>query len=572
VAEKVFGTPFCEWGHEDGDSVIRACNTVYSVPSAAREHIDFVSGLVHFPSHKGRARKLSSPSADSGDVATLRTSYSIGEVKATSGNSSAAFTQFIGQWYGHNMLPKFLNKYTPDMADQPAPKAVGPDRSGAGTEANLDAQYITAMGHGADIWVWTNQNKNSVNNQEPWVQFFSNVSAAADLPLIFSISYGEGEDTLTKDYMDRSDVELQKIATRGISMMAASGDNGAGCSDGKFVANFPADLPHITSVGGTSSCRSGSGAAGFSSGGFSNTYPQQSWQAAAVKTYLSGSNVPASSYFNATGRAYPDVAACGSVVICSDFICGLGVEGTSCASPIFAGTMALVNDKRLAAGKSPLGFLNPMLYANAAAFDDVTSGSTQGCVGAHWTAVAGWDPTTGLGTPNYSKLVAAALAQDAMSDVNSYDPKVNEIAGNGAAFLEEQAETKPFLGMDPLMGGLGGIGATPPMMPGGMMGGMGYPGVGMPGFGIGGYGGMPGMGLGTGYTGSVMGMDPLMGGLGGLGSTAPGAGFGMGAGMNMGMPGMGMGMGLGYPGIGMGASPFLGGLGAGLGLGMIAGA
>jgi len=410
VAEKVFGTPFCEWGHEDGDSVIRACNTAYSVPTAAREHIDFVSGLVHFPSHKGRARKLSSPSADSGDVATLRTSYSIGEVKATSGNSSAAFTQFIGQWYGHNMLPKFLNKYTPDMADQPAPKAVGPDRSGAGTEANLDAQYITAMGHGADIWVWTNQNKNSVNNQEPWVQFFSNVSAAADLPLIFSISYGEGEDTLTKDYMDRSDVELQKIATRGISMMAASGDNGAGCSDGKFVANFPADLPHITSVGGTSSCRSGSGAAGFSSGGFSNTYPQQSWQAAAVKTYLSGSNVPASSYFNASGRAYPDVAACGSVVICSDFICGLGVEGTSCASPIFAGTMALVNDKRLAAGKSPLGFLNPMLYANAAAFDDVTSGSTQGCVGARWTAVAGWDPTTGLGTPNYSKLVAAALA------------------------------------------------------------------------------------------------------------------------------------------------------------------
>lgn len=95
--------------------------------------------------------------------------------------------------------------------------------------------------------------------------------------------------------------------------------------------------------------------------------------------------------------------------ICESVVCGLGVEGTSCSSPICAGTLSLVNDARVTAGKKKLGFLNPFLYSNADAFDDVTTGTTQGCTGGKYTATKGWDPTTGLGTPNYKKLVAAAL-------------------------------------------------------------------------------------------------------------------------------------------------------------------
>lgn len=66
------------------------------------------------------------------------------------------------------------------------------------------------------------------------------------------------------------------------------------------------------------------------------------------------------------------------------------VGGTSCASPIFASVIALVNDALLAAGKAPLGFLNPWLYANPQAFNDITTGACAAvlCVGS--AADAGW--------------------------------------------------------------------------------------------------------------------------------------------------------------------------------------
>lgn len=78
--------------------------------------------------------------------------------------------------------------------------------------------------------------------------------------------------------------------------------------------------------------------------------------------------------YNKSGRAYPDVSAQGVNV--QVFINGTvePVDGTSCASPIFSSVIALINDQLLNAGKSPLGFLNPWLYANPGAFNDITKG------------------------------------------------------------------------------------------------------------------------------------------------------------------------------------------------------
>ena len=55
----------------------------------------------------------------------------------------------------------------------------------------------------------------------------------------------------------------------------------------------------------------------------------------------------------------------------------------------------LQNDARIAAGKSPLGFLNPFLYQNPSIFNDVTSGNNPGCSTKGFEASAGWDPVTG---------------------------------------------------------------------------------------------------------------------------------------------------------------------------------
>ena len=82
-----------------------------------------------------------------------------------------------------------------------------------------------------------------------------------------------------------------------------------------------------------------------------------------------------------------------------------GVAGTSASCPVVAGVFAKLNEIRLAAGKAPLGFLNPFIYQNADAFNDVTQGSNPGVqAGKGFPAVAGWDAATGVGTPNFAAL------------------------------------------------------------------------------------------------------------------------------------------------------------------------
>eukprot|EP01059_Diplonema_ambulator_P032192 TRINITY_DN619_c0_g1_i1.p1 TRINITY_DN619_c0_g1~~TRINITY_DN619_c0_g1_i1.p1 ORF type:complete len:542 (+),score=164.40 TRINITY_DN619_c0_g1_i1:41-1666(+) len=415
TAEAYFGTDFCQWKHTATSKMItKACKPHYSLPPHVAPLVDFVGGLVHFPLINKHLIGAPVATGLGSTIDTLRTTYNTTNVKPKAHPTSACFTQFLDQWYSPDDLQTFLTHNAPDQVGQVIVNKVGPWKAGHGTEAELDAQYLVGMGAGVDTWVWSNTNKNSVNNQEPWVEFFTNVSTATDVPNLFSISYGEGEDTLTVDYMDRSDTELQKIAARGISMMAASGDNGSGCKDKKFVANFPAALPHITSVGATADCELGSGCASFSSGGFSNFYPRPDWQNDAVTAFLSQKEyLPNADMYNATGRGYPDVAACGNVLICIEGACGIPVGGTSCASPIFTGVLALVSNALMAAGKPPLGFLSPALYkayaTNPKTFTDITKGSTQGCDLQSWKAAPGWDTTTGLGTPVYNELVATLM-------------------------------------------------------------------------------------------------------------------------------------------------------------------
>ena len=91
-----------------------------------------------------------------------------------------------------------------------------------------------------------------------------------------------------------------------------------------------------------------------------------------------------------------------------------GIGGTSASAPVFSALIALINDARLAAGKPALGFLNPFIYANADAFTDITVGSNKVARGGMpltegFNCSAGWDPVTGVGTPIYPKLLAAAM-------------------------------------------------------------------------------------------------------------------------------------------------------------------
>jgi tripeptidyl-peptidase-1 len=86
------------------------------------------------------------------------------------------------------------------------------------------------------------------------------------------------------------------------------------------------------------------------------------------------------------------------------------IGGTSCSTPIFASVIALLNDRLMSAGQPPLGFLNPSLYLNAsAALNDIIEGSNPGCGTDGFSAIVGWDPVTGLGSPNFDYLLTAAM-------------------------------------------------------------------------------------------------------------------------------------------------------------------
>lgn len=149
----------------------------------------------------------------------------------------------------------------------------------------------------------------------------------------------------------------------------------------------------MTSVGATTGVPETS--APFSSGGFSNVFTQPSYQASAVSAFLTKLGNTNAGKFNRAGRAFPDVAAMGdNVEIVSGGQTGL-VAGTSCSSPIFASIISLINDRLAAAGKPPLGFLNPFLYGAAAStFTDITTGNNPGCNTNGFPAVAGWDPVS----------------------------------------------------------------------------------------------------------------------------------------------------------------------------------
>lgn len=259
-------------------------------------------------------------------------------------------------------------------------------------------------------------------------------------PNVISISYGSAEADLPISYQRRQCNEFLKLGMRGVSVVVASGDSGvagrqgdptpSNClgKDGKvFAPDFPASCPYLTSVGGTY-IPPGAGAADHkeeavtsfpSGGGFSNIYKRPDWQEKAVSDYFSRAK-PSYPYYesvnnnsfganggiyNRIGRGYPDVSAIGDNVVI--FTSGLPnkIGGTSAAAPVFAALLTRINEERLAAKKSTVGYVNPVLYKHPGAFYDVTKGSNPGCKTDGFAAAEGWDPVTGLGTPNYPELL-----------------------------------------------------------------------------------------------------------------------------------------------------------------------
>jgi tripeptidyl-peptidase-1 len=441
-AEKMLHTKFGRFSHTSFSSVeiYRAVQS-YSVPADIAPLIRIVANVLRFPKlghKKVVTSSVTSTNKDGGSwpvdckacgsnkvtpgVLQARYNIPVPSTNRSSTMGSLAVAEFQGQAWDQADLYKFssacgLQNFTVDIPGNAKQSGackipiLGVEFCG---EALLDIEYAKAIAGNiplSDIYSGTYSLLNWAKTLEAMPD--------GTLPLVHSVSYGNDEKQQTgQAFMESCNMEFQKIGVRGVSILFASGDQGVEGREGggaRFHPDFPAGSPFITGVGGTdfavSTTIGDEKAWSDGGGGFSDAFGIPSWQASAVATYKTNakSSLPPASYWNNTGRGYPDVAALAGEQ--NPYCIGVGsmlqgIAGTSAASPVVAAIFARLNEIRLQKGGKPMGFLNPWIYQNADAFNDVTQGTNTGGGKYGFTAVAGWDPATGVGTPNFTAMVA----------------------------------------------------------------------------------------------------------------------------------------------------------------------
>jgi tripeptidyl-peptidase-1 len=462
-----------KWYVNEVGHIERLRTLAYSLPQSVASHVNMVQPTTRFGQIKpnratmrGRpvqvdadilsAAMQASDSSTCDQVITpqcLKDLYNIGDYKADpKGGSKVAFASFLEEYARYDDLAKFEEKL--------APYAIGQnfsviqyngglnDQNSANDsgEANLDLQYIVGVSSPVPVTEFSTGGRGLLipdlsqpdpndNSNEPYLEFLQNVLKMDqdELPQVISTSYGEDEQTIPEKYA-RSVCNLYaQLGSRGVSVIFSSGDSGVGAAcltnDGTnrthFPPQFPAACPWVTSVGGTTKTQPEE-AVYFSSGGFSDLWERPSWQDSAVKSYLKKLGPRYKDLYNPKGRAFPDVAAQAENYAVFDKGTLHQFDGTSCSAPAFSAIVALLNDARLRAHKPVMGFLNPWLYSKASkGFNDIVNGGSKGCDGrnrfggtpngspvvpyASWNATDGWDPVTGLGTPDFGKLLSLAM-------------------------------------------------------------------------------------------------------------------------------------------------------------------
>jgi kumamolisin len=275
------------------------------------------------------------------------------------------------------------------------------DPNGADAEVLLDIEVAGGVAPGSKILVYF-----APNTDAGFVDAMSAALHGKVTPSIISISWGSAESEWTSQGIRALNQACQDAATLGVTVCAAAGDNGSsdGVDDGLAHVDFPASSPYVVGCGGTRLNGSGGSissqvvwddqpSGGATGGGVSDVFPPPAWQA--------GAGVPPSVNPGANvGRGVPDLSGDADPHTGYDVLVDgskMVVGGTSAVAPLAAGLLALVNQ---GLGK-PVGFLNPLLYSKTQpAFRDVTSGTN----GAY-RAGAGWDPCSGWGSPEGSKLL-----------------------------------------------------------------------------------------------------------------------------------------------------------------------
>jgi len=303
-------------------------------------------------------------------------------------------------------VPKLVAIPVDGGANSPTGDPNGPDG-----EVMLDIEVAGSVASGAVIAVYF-----APNTDRGFIDAITTaIHDSQNKPSVISISWGSAESTWTSQAIQSLNQALQDAAALGVTVCCASGDGGSsdGQTDGLAHVDFPASSPYSLGCGGTQLVSNGGritsevvwnngSGGGATGGGVSDVFQLPDWQ--------KGFNVPPSSNPGGhVGRGVPDVS--GDADPTTGYIVRVDNQdrtfgGTSAVAPLWSGLIALINQKL---GHS-IGYVNPVLYGklssqSAGDFHDITSGNN-----GTYSAGTGWDPCSGLGSPDGSKLLNAISA------------------------------------------------------------------------------------------------------------------------------------------------------------------
>jgi kumamolisin len=270
-------------------------------------------------------------------------------------------------------------------------------------ETAIDAQFSGALAPQVQIHVFTSAQNSDAGELAMFTAILDDNRAK-----VANYSWGGCESDLTAQHKSDMDTVFKRAVAQGVNIMVASGDSGSYCPQQTttVMADWPAAHPSVVAVGGTTldttaaslsetawSYDSSSG--GGSGGGISTVWELPSWQSGLKAPFVKRSYPDVAFNANpASGQAgYVRITPFGTHADAPvDFVLG----GTSIAAPQWSGFLALIGEARAKAGKAPLGFLNPVIYAmtpgdQTTAFDPITSGQNGAYqAGPGWNAVCGW--------------------------------------------------------------------------------------------------------------------------------------------------------------------------------------
>jgi kumamolisin len=408
-----FGTELRQVQHAQGTFHCRTGNL--TIPANLESVIEGVFGLdnrpqakAHFRIHKENSRAASQAQAVSYSPVQVAEAYSY-PTEATGAGQCIAVIE-LGGGYNTSDLDTFFQNLGLSTPNVTAVSVDGATNSPTGNpdsadgEVELDLEVAGSVAPGVQLAAYF-----APNTDQGFIDAVTTATNDTTLkPSIISISWGGPESSWTQQSQTSLNSACEDAATMGITVLVAAGDDGAsdGVTGGALTVDFPASSPYVVACGGTSLQLSGetieseqvwndlSENEGATGGGVSQIF--------ALPTYQDNANVPAAPNGFA-GRGVPDVAGdadpeTGYNVVVDGQQTVIG--GTSAVAPLWAGLFALINQSL---GKN-VGYVNSLLYSaqEEATFHDITTGNNGG-----YSAGPGWDPCTGLGSPDGAALLAA---------------------------------------------------------------------------------------------------------------------------------------------------------------------